>query len=118
MIAYQCQHSGLYYPEDYVKMWGVDGYGVGLGPVPVSDALSSNYLLLPEQSSTDPQALMHPVGVVRSPLVRVTVTEEAYDANKAILNRDDPMMRSRAALMRIIQRTKSPKLDKALSQFN
>jgi len=32
MKAFQCSHSGLLYPEDYIKEWGTK-YGRGMGPV-------------------------------------------------------------------------------------
>jgi len=110
MLAYMCAHSGLYYPESYVKNWGIDGNGVGLGPDPVSECLNTNYhgeLAVPTLNKGD---AMHPVGVTRAALIPVQVTQAEFDANAAILHKDDPLYTERAKIIRYKQEKKSQSL--------
>jgi len=116
MLAYMCSHSGLYYPEAYVKEWGRNGYGVGLGDRPVSECLDSDYnaqLAVPDQ---DAAKAMHPVGVTRATLIPVVITEEEFEKGSAILHRDDPRMDRRCEIIRSKQQKKSSHLKRHLAK--
>ena len=100
MKAFRCSWSGLLYPADYFKEWGRK-YGLGLGPVPVSEALNSRTDLpccIPEGGSME--AAMHPIEVTMAQLDLVEVSEEEYNANRAILASEDPRMEKRARILR------------------
>lgn len=109
--AFVCNHSGLLLPGDMVKNWGRDGYGIGLGPDPVSEVLDTNYELdLPDIT---PQIrridqIMHPVGYCMSQIDRVMVSPSEFEARKAILERDDQQFIDRAKILREKQ-MKNPK---------
>lgn len=115
MKAYKCAHSGLLYPEAYVKEWGRNGHGVGLGPVPVSECLDTDYLAALAVPQHQADQAMHPVGFTRAMLVPVEVTEAEFAAGAAILHRDDPMMVKRSAIMRERQIKKSHHLRRHLT---
>lgn len=102
--AYRCSHSGLYFPSDYMKNWGRK-YGIAQGDRPVSEVLNTEYLYpvcVPGEAAGMPQyeSAMHPVGVTHAQVDYVEVEEAEYEANKAILHRDDPTMAKRAAIIR------------------
>lgn len=101
--AYRCSHSGLYYPSDYMKNWGRI-YGIGQGDRPVSEVLNTNYLepvCVPGEGEYE--RAMHPVGVTHAQVDYVEVDEAEYEANKAILHKDDPTMAKRVAVIRAKQ---------------
>lgn len=108
MNCFRCARTGVMYPEDYVEEWGRK-YGIGLGPVPVSEALTNQYHIDVAESK-DSRRTMHPVGVCRAQLDHVTVSQEEYDAHVAILAIDDPDMTTRGELMRTKQLRKSNKM--------
>lgn len=116
MRAYECAHSGLLYPESYVKEWGRNGHGVGLGPTPVSECLDTDYnsgLAIPDHDASE---AMHPVGVTRAALIPVNVTEEEFQKRAAILHRDDPRMHKRCEIIRERQMKKSSHLKRHMAQ--
>jgi len=115
MRAYMCSHSGLYYPESYVKEWGRNGNGIGLGNTPVSECLDSDYLGALAVPANQAENAMHPVGVTRAALVPVEITQAEFDAKAAILHRDDPTMQKRCDIMRKKQAAKSQNLKRHLA---
>lgn len=107
-IAYRCSRTGVLFPPDYVEEWGRK-YGIGLGPVPVSEALVNLYADQVAESE-DSQKTMHPVGTCHAQIDFIEVSEQEWQDNKAVLAIDDPKMNVRAQLMRDKQLQKSRKL--------
>lgn len=103
MKAFRCSRTGLMFPPDYVENWG-SKYGIGLGPVPISEALVNDYHRGPVGES---DTGMHPLSVSRAQVDLVDVPEEEFIENEAILDIDDASMRRRAPLMRAKQLVKS-----------
>lgn len=104
-IAFKCNHSGLYYPADYVKEWG-KLYGHGLGPDPVSEMLDSDYDTpppRPDDRTMDITTIMHPLRVTRVQVDLVTVPQDEYDENRAVIAIDDPRIITRAKICRAKQ---------------
>lgn len=102
VLAFQCGHSGLYLPGDYVKEWGRD-YGIGLGPHPVSEVLDSDYHTPPAKITHDIEEweqIMHPVGNTFAQVDYMLVEVSALEENSAILVKDDLKMKRRAAILR------------------
>lgn len=105
VAAFKCNHSGLYFPPDYVKEWG-KLYGIGLGIDPVSEVLNSDYDTAPpkpDESTMDINTIMHPLIVTRVQVDLMTVPQDEYEANKAIIAIDDPRMVERAKICRANQ---------------
>jgi len=105
VLAFQCGHSGLYFPADYVKEWG-RLYGIGLGPHPVSEVLDSDYHTDPPDITRETRSLdqiMHPIGNCFAQVDHMLVEEGAYKDNLAVLDKDDPFMDARAAICRAKQ---------------
>lgn len=105
MKAFRCSRTGVLFPGDYVEEWG-KRYGIGLGSVPVSEALTNRYDI-PVASSRDERQTMHPVGVCRAQVDLVDVPEEEFTANAAVLAIEDISMERRAPIMRGKQLLKS-----------
>lgn len=112
-LAFQCGHSGLYFPPDYLKEYGRK-YGIGLGPtVGMSECLNSDY-----DSDLPPitpdieriEQIMHPLYHVGVPVHLVSVPQAQYDGNTAVLAAEDPGMRKRAAIVYQKQVANSPKV--------
>jgi len=102
VLAFQCGHSGLYLPGDYVKNWG-RGYGIGLGPTPVSEVLDTDYMTAPPAITPEIQdisQIMHPVGNSLAQVDYMLVDQDAFEENSAVLHKDDPHMRLRARIVR------------------
>lgn len=102
--AYRCSHSGLFYPSDYVKNWGRK-YGIGQGDRPVSEVLNTEHLFavcVPGESfgMPDYERAMHPIGVTHAQVDYVEVDPAEFDANLAILAKDDPTLAKRVAIIR------------------
>jgi hypothetical protein len=97
-LAFRCARTGMLYPSDYVEKWG-QKYGIGLGPEPISEALTNQYLM-PIANGKDSAHTMRPVGVCRAQVDLVTVTQEEFDSNKAVLAVEDTDMSQRATIMR------------------
>jgi hypothetical protein len=106
--AFRCSRTGLYYPSDYVEEWGRK-YGIGLGCVPISEAITTRYDM-PVCEAKDSNKTMHPLGVCRSQVDLVEIEEEEYLNNQAVLAIEDEDMSSRASIMRDKQLQKSAKL--------
>lgn len=102
VLAFQCGHSQLYFPGDYLKQWG-RLYGIGLGPTPVSEVLDTDYYTAPPTITNEIKSLdqiMHPVGNCFAQVDAMLVEESAYNAAQAILAIDDPYMDKRIAIIR------------------
>jgi len=102
VLAFQCGHSGLYLPGDYVKNWG-RGYGIGLGPHPVSEVLDTDYFTAPPPITPETESLdqiMHPVGNSFAQVDYMLVDEAVMASDAAILAKDDPHMRKRSSIVR------------------
>lgn len=110
MKAFRCSRTGLFFPGDYVEEWG-RRYGIGLGPTPISEALVNDYHRKVCEDGEEP---MHPVGVCHSQVDLVDVSEEEFNANRAILAIDDVKMNRRSEIMRGRQILKSNKLRQLL----
>lgn len=108
MKAFRCSRTGVLYPADYVEQWGRK-YGIGLGPIPVSEALINNYDAPIAEDRTNTRT-MHPIGNCHAQVDWVDVTEEEFQLGAAILHENDPDYIERAALMRHKQLLKSPKM--------
>lgn len=112
MYAYRCRHSGLYFPEDFVKEWGKK-YGHGMGPRPVSECLDTHYHLPPAKAFDGTE--MHPVGVCYADVDLVDITAEAFEAKQAILQVDDPDLTLRTRIL--CGKQKDHKLREARATF-
>lgn len=102
ILVFQCGHSGLYLPGDYVKNWG-RAYGVGLGPNPVSEVLDTDYHTDPPAITPEIQSIeqiMHPIGNSLAQVDYMLVEETAAADSMAVLAAADPYMRRRAAIVR------------------
>lgn len=89
MKAFQCAHSGLLYPGDYIKGWGIK-YGRGMGPEPVSMVYDSMYGVNPsipgDARNRRPNInILHPVKVCRAQVDLVEVTADYFEKNRALL---------------------------------
>lgn len=105
VLAFQCGHTGLFYPGDYLKEWGRK-YGIGLGPTPVSEALDTDYNTPPPEITRDTRSLdsiMHPVGPCMTQLDAHLVEAGAFAAGKAILHSEDPYYDRRIVIIRAKQ---------------
>lgn len=102
VVVFQCGHSGLYFPSDYVKEWG-RSYGIGQGPDPVSEVLDSDYHTAPPAITPEIQSfdqIMHPVGNCCAQMDLDLVAKEVFEANQAIAAKDDPRMKRRCEIVR------------------
>ena len=100
--AFRCSHSGLLLPGDYVKSWGRNGIGIGLGSSPCSEVLDTDYDTAPAGITGDIFAIeqvMHPVGPSMAQVDLVMVPPEQLNAEAAILERDDPRTKRRASIV-------------------
>lgn len=104
MKAFRCSRTGVFFPADYVEEWGRK-YGIGLGPVPVSEALVNDYMSKPVVSPEG--KAMHPIGTCRAQVDLVEVTEEEFNKSKAVLASEDVSYNKRAVIMRDKQLVKS-----------
>lgn len=100
-MCFLCNHSGLYYPSDYVREYG-RLYGIGLGPDPVSEALNSEYEIDPPEITPQTrriEQIMHPIGNVKVQVDLHLVEAGEYSKGLAVLAKDDPFMERRAAIV-------------------
>jgi len=103
--VFQCNHSGLYFPSDYVKAWG-QRYGVGLGPSVVSEALDSEYDVDPPAITPQIRSIeqiMHPVRNCMVQVDLILVPEVTFQSMAAVLVDDDPFMEARGRILRAKQ---------------
>jgi len=101
-VYFQCQGTGLLFPSDFRKNWGKNGYGSGLGKVPVSECLETDWnskVAKPANLQSTDQ-IMFPVACPRYPLQRVELKEAAKPDQMAVLMRDDVKMNKRAQIIR------------------
>jgi len=102
VVLYQCQGTGLYFPGDYLEMWGRK-YGHGLGKKPVSECLESNYtrkVAFPKKLKNVEQ-IMFPLEHGNHDIDAVIMSpEEAKKCKPAILMINDPFMQKRGKLLR------------------
>lgn len=92
MKAFQCAHSGLLYPADYIKQWGMK-YGQGMGPDPVSMVYDSCYSVNPSipgdtRNRRGNSSIMHPVRACRAQIDLVEVTPADFKERAALLPGD------------------------------
>lgn len=107
--AFRCSHSGKYYPGDYAKNWGRK-YGIGLGPIPVSECLDTQDHMAAVESADDPASLMKPVGNTLAQVDFCLVPESEYNDNRLILAADDPRMVLRKRIVWENQAKKNPRI--------
>lgn len=104
-VAFQCNHSGMHFPADYVKNWG-KLYGIGLGPDPVSECLNSDYDMPVPEITPDIRSweqIMHPLITTKA---QVDMMEVAIDqVQYLVLAKDDPYLDERARIVRQKQLT-------------
>lgn len=98
--AFKCMRTGLLFPADYVEQWGRK-YGIGLGDVPVSEALTNNYYSKSARNSDGKE--MYPVASCRAGIQMVEVDDKDFEKEKAVLAIDDPGMGIRGPIMRARQ---------------
>lgn len=106
-LRFRCARTGLIYPADYIEEWGRK-YGIGLGPIPVSEALINDYhrpVAVPDNG--DESLTMHGLSVCRSQMDYVEVTEEEIERKSPVLAINDPTYRVRGQIMRDKQLIKS-----------
>lgn len=122
--VFRCGASGLYYPSDYVKNWGIL-YGIGLGPDVCSESLQTEYGSNPPEITPDTRSIeeiMHPVVSSKAQMDwdLVTVSDSANPehryANFAILEQKDRHCHQRAKILRAKQ-LKNPRGKLALAQI-
>jgi hypothetical protein len=104
--AYRCSRTRLYFPEDYIENWGTK-YGIGLGPVPVSEAVVNDYSGKFVINDRDAALSMHAVGCCRAQVDLVQIEEEEFFLNQAITDQEDPGFIKRGEIMRDKQKQKS-----------
>lgn len=100
--VFQCGHSGLYLPGDYIRGWGKD-YGIGLGQHPVSECLDSDYDTAPPPITPEIRSIeqiMHPLHTTCAQVDMLLVERSAYEDDRLILAKEDPYLESRARLVR------------------
>lgn len=100
--VFQCGHSGLYFPRDYLNQWGRK-YGIGLGPTPCSECLDTEYELDPPPITPqirDISQIAHPVYVTKAQVDFDLVEVNHFRSNRLICAIDDPFMEKRAMLVR------------------
>lgn len=100
--AFQCGHSSLLLPGDYVKEWGRK-YGIGLGPHPVSEVLDTDYSVPPPPITPDIrriEQIMHPIEVSFAQVDLMLVSPDEFAAKAAILDLEDPDMLERVKIIR------------------
>lgn len=109
MKYFRCSRTGVLFPPDYIEEWG-RRYGIGLGSMPVSEALVNCYES-PIGNCKDPLHTMYPVAVCRSQVDLVDIPDKDPQLEKkAILAIDDLDMVLRSEVMRQRQRVHSAEM--------
>jgi hypothetical protein len=98
----------MLYPADYIEQWGRK-YGIGLGPVPVSEALVNCYQSPLIHNTTDPTQTMYPVAVCRAQVDLVDI-DNPTTGEIAVIALADPNMEVRAEIMRGRQRVNNAEM--------
>ena len=114
VLVFRCAHSGLYFPSDYLRMWGRK-YGIGLGRNPVSEILDTNYeAKLPDINDVkDVADILFPFGVCRSQVDSIVMKVEEARVKKPIIAVMDTDYYER----REVIRKKQLKKDKRLQAY-
>ena len=109
---FRCSRTGMLYPADYIEQFG-RRYGIGLGPVPVSEALINVYESKIGESE-DPMKSMFPVAVCRAQMDLVDLDDNDPDlkSREAVIALDDIHMEKRAEIMRGRQRVHSSEMSR------
>jgi hypothetical protein len=100
--AFRCGESGLWYPGDYIKLWGKK-YGIGLGYHPCSESLQSMYEVQPPTIDGQIKKItqvMHPLRVSGCQMDFDLVDEETFKEKSAVLVVDDLDMEKRGPILR------------------
>lgn len=104
-LVFACGASGLYFPADYVRLWGKP-YGDGLGPDVCSETLQSNYDVAPPEPDRNTRSMdqiMHPLFVSRAQVDAILVEVNEAKASMAILDHEDTGMYLRSPILRAKQ---------------
>lgn len=106
---FRCSRTGMLYPDDYIEQWGKK-YGIGLGSIPVSEALVNVYDSPLVRNPEVPEQTMYPVATCRAQVDFCTMTEDEAKSKLAVLAIDDPHMEVRSEIMRGRQREHSAEM--------
>lgn len=102
VMAFRCSHSGLYFPADYAKKWGVL-YGLGMGSAVVSETMDTDYDVAPPSLDNvgirTPQQFMHPMRTSLAQVDFAVVPQDEFDANQLVCAHQDPLMTKRATIV-------------------
>jgi len=109
MKAFRCSRTGVLFPADYIEQWGIK-YGIGLGCVPVSEALVNLYHIEPDFSKVSPDKAMYSVAACRAQVDFCEVTEEEWEKKKAVIAKEDQDYQIRSVIMRNRQLEHSTKI--------
>lgn len=104
VMAWRCSHSGMFFPSDYVKMWGIE-FGVGLGKEAVSECLDSYYHLeLPRSDlhnrGIKPYQMMYPVGITRAQIDYYMAHPNEFKSQRLVCHIQDENYEKRAGIIR------------------
>jgi len=107
--CYRCEHSGLLLPPDYKDNWG-KYYGIGLGPIPVSECLNTRYGKMPVMGErvhykAPNSEFMYAVFSTKAGIEEAQVSQEEFDdpSRRMVLQYEDPDMRIRLGIIRAKQ---------------
>lgn len=117
--AFRCGHSQLLYPGNYLKEWG-KLYGIGQGPLPVSEALDSDYDTAPAKLDSSVKSItqiMHGLSVTGAQMDFLLVTQEEFDARPTVLATEDPDYEARCEIILPKQLAKSGTLKALYAQW-
>jgi hypothetical protein len=103
VVAFRCNHSGLYFSGDYLREWGRK-YGIGLGGVPVSECLDTDYYgNIPEFGAVNgvnnADQIAYPVRTTFASLDHELVDESFLLENALIPAFEDPRMEKRMKII-------------------
>lgn len=102
IVLFQCEGTGLYFPGDYLEMWGRK-YGLGLGPKPISECLETAWhkkIAYPEDLKTVEQIMYplmnggHDIGAV------ILSPKDVAKCPMAVLGINDPFIVKRGKILR------------------
>lgn len=102
VMAFRCGASGLLYPDNYLKDWGVK-FGIGLGPHPVSESLQSQYDVDPPEITPAIRSIdqiMHPLVSSCAQLDMVMVSPAELRESGTVHDLADPGYMRRIAIIR------------------
>lgn len=99
-MYFVCLHSGMYFPADYIKMWGKK-YGIGLGGEARSECLDTEYNVRPALEGIKTiEDIMHPCKVSGAPLDVVFTSKPVPKSRLLITSYHDRRGELRGPLMR------------------